>query len=374
MKKFDVFQLPDGSYRAIKYGFNWPSFFFTWIWCFFVARLYGWGIVWVVVWFAGKVLDAISSDLVRYDAGSSSATAILFVSFVAFVGLGIWFSSNANDFRRRKYIQMGYSLVCKEIDAPNQDNAISKVQQEGPATKGEESHQFSPDLGDVVEQVRSSQTIAGSGEESKSTSLRGINEHSERTLRARGANGMSQSTEKSIWSEEFNILYEYATPVKECHDELEAIEPQLSEKFREEVVLDRKKAPEIRDRLKAEHEENIKPFASEDLNKAFAEARLLGPNAEEEFTRIVEVMGEDIDVDDVSQRLKKKYGELKYASLSLADRDRQLFAALTSDTAPSDVRADVKAKWADDVANGSLTRRAREHMISLHNKYVGAFH
>ena len=110
------------------------------------------------------------------------------------------------------------------------------------------------------------------------------------------------------WSDEFKILYEYDPIVKECHDELEGLDPLLSTKFREEVVSDRKKAAIIRDRLKAERENKMKPYGSESLNEALAEARLLGPSAEEEFTRVIEVMGEDVEIETVLDRLTEKFG------------------------------------------------------------------
>lgn len=131
-----------------------------------------------------------------------------------------------------------------------------------------------------------------------------------RTL-ANPLNAMTEPDDNTSWSEEFQILNEYDPIVKECHDELEGLDPQLSSQFRKEVVKDRKKAAEILDRLKTEHEKIINPYTSEKLNEALAEARLLGTSAEEEFTRVVEVMGEDMDVDNVTQRLKEKYVDIK---------------------------------------------------------------
>lgn len=119
----------------------------------------------------------------------------------------------------------------------------------------------------------------------------------------------SNSTEgDESWSEEFQILNEYDPVVKECHEELGELDPQLSSQFRDEVVSNRKKATDIRDRLKAQHENKLNPYTSDELNEALAEARLLGPSAGEEFTRVVEVMGEDLDVEAVLNRLKKKMG------------------------------------------------------------------
>jgi hypothetical protein len=112
------------------------------------------------------------------------------------------------------------------------------------------------------------------------------------------------------WSEDFKILNEYDVAVKECHDELESLDPQLSSQFREEVVSDRKNAAKIKDRLKAEHEMQMSPYKSGAVNEALATARELGSAAEKEFTRVVEVMGEDIEVESILQRLKEKYGVL----------------------------------------------------------------
>ena len=58
-----------------------------------------------------------------------------------------------------------------------------------------------------------------------------------------------------------------------------------------------KKATGILDRLKAECEKKLKSYTSEKLNEAIAEARLIEISAERKFYQVVEVMGEDIDVD-----------------------------------------------------------------------------
>ena len=70
----------------------------------------------------------------------------------------------------------------------------------------------------------------------------------------------SDATEKGDgWSEEYQILNEYDPVVKDCHDELEGLDPLLSSQFRDEVVSNRKKATDIRDRLKAQHENKLNP-------------------------------------------------------------------------------------------------------------------
>jgi hypothetical protein len=133
--------------------------------------------------------------------------------------------------------------------------------------------------------------------------------------------GMAQPTDKTSWSEEFNILYEYDPVVKECHDELENLEPELSTQFREEIVSDRKKASDVRDRLKAEHEKKINPYGSDELNEGLSEARLIGVKAEEEFIRVIDVMGEDVDVSNVLRRIGKKFGKMPVPEGEVAEME-----------------------------------------------------
>lgn len=121
----------------------------------------------------------------------------------------------------------------------------------------------------------------------------------------------SLKVQSDDWSEEFKILFEYDPVVKDCHDSLEKLDPQLSSQFRQEVVDDRKKSNDIRDRLMAQHEKKMNPYDSDELNQAYSEAQNLSPNAGDEFCRIIEVMGEDVDAKHIIERMKEKYAEFK---------------------------------------------------------------
>ncbi|HJO72616.1 MAG: hypothetical protein QF450_01375 [Rhodospirillales bacterium] len=58
------------------------------------------------------------------------------------------------------------------------------------------------------------------------------------------------------------------------------------------------------------------------MNEGLAGARLLGLKTEEEFVRVVEVMGEDIEVDEVLHRLKLKHvGQQKHKDVSCWGHD-----------------------------------------------------
>ena len=323
MKSFDVYLLPNGSYNAIKHGFSWPAFFFNWIWCFFIARLYGWGGVWLVIILVSGTFDRIADDGMASNSGTSLAMGISVVNFLVFVGIGIAFALNANDFRRRKYTQLGFTLVSEKVGALNSEGAIAKARQEKPLDSVINSPQTiskikeksptpkstKPSITSKPNMDESTWTKMG---HSKVQELDAPDDHSgagEQSTEVKEE--MSQPNDNPVWSDEYNLLYEYDPVVKECHDELDNIDPELTHQFREEIVLDRKKATEIRDRLKMEHEKKLNPYSSDQLNRGLSEARSLGTNAEGEFTQIIKVMGEDIDVDDIVERLKLKFGAPK---------------------------------------------------------------
>ena len=115
------------------------------------------------------------------------------------------------------------------------------------------------------------------------------------------------------WSEEFQILYEYDPVVTECHDELKALGDELAERFRNEVVGNRANAKDVTARIVAEHGVALRRYARGSLNDALKDVRQLGAAAEQEFVRVIEVMGEDIDVGAVVTRIEEKFGGSKPA-------------------------------------------------------------
>jgi hypothetical protein len=110
------------------------------------------------------------------------------------------------------------------------------------------------------------------------------------------------------WTEDFKFLNDYDPVVAKCNYELERLDHRLSRKFREEVISDRNRATDIKDRLMVEYEKKV---ASDNLTEVLAIAHRLGPLAVEEFNRVVEVMGEDIELDLVTQQLIIKFGKIR---------------------------------------------------------------
>ena len=124
---------------------------------------------------------------------------------------------------------------------------------------------------------------------------------------------MDRTGHEQDWSEEFQILYEYDPIVTQCHDQLRSLGDELAERFRNEVVGDRSKAKEVTARIVAEHGAALRRYARGSLNEALKDVRQLGKAAEREFVRVVDVLGEDLDVGAVVTRIEEKFGGSKPA-------------------------------------------------------------
>ena len=137
MKTFDVFRLPDGNYSAIKHGFNWTPLFFSWIWCFFTAKLYRWGSVCLGVFIIGRLVGTV---VIPSHNPSDFFWLILVYSVFEF-SFAIWFASNANNFRRNNYTQLGYEILKKHVSASDPYQAISKAREDSNKNNGFKARQ-----------------------------------------------------------------------------------------------------------------------------------------------------------------------------------------------------------------------------------------
>ena len=57
MKSFQVYRHPTIEAQAVKVGFCWPAFFFGVIWML-ISRLWGWAVLWVVLYVGLALLEA----------------------------------------------------------------------------------------------------------------------------------------------------------------------------------------------------------------------------------------------------------------------------------------------------------------------------
>ena len=112
--EFDVFEHASGRYEAVKHGFSWPAFFFTFVWAF-VKRL----------WLLGVVVLGLAV---------AAAFAPGFQEFVQRVfgdgGLGLVISLilgfKGNEWKRQHLIERGWRHVTV-VEATHPQNAIEEA-------------------------------------------------------------------------------------------------------------------------------------------------------------------------------------------------------------------------------------------------------
>ncbi len=110
MRKFGVYSHPAEGAEAVKQGFSWPAFWFTWIWAF-TKSLWGYGS-------ALLILQVILAILLQEDEpGCSQLVTVLALGFL------IWAGFKGNGWRRANLAKRGYVQI-KSVEAESADAAI----------------------------------------------------------------------------------------------------------------------------------------------------------------------------------------------------------------------------------------------------------
>ncbi|EEF60754.1 ABC transporter permease [Pedosphaera parvula] len=89
MQSFEVFKHPDTGYQAVKRGFSWPGFFFTWIWAF-SRRMWLTGIILLLI---ALPIVLLFVEVFRENPILALTSALLFMLTVGLRGNG-WRSHN----------------------------------------------------------------------------------------------------------------------------------------------------------------------------------------------------------------------------------------------------------------------------------------
>ena len=105
MKQFSIFQHPDLSYEAVKNGWSWPAFLFTWIWAF-VKRLS------LIGWIVLLAVMALSS------------IPIPEVWLVGNLVISIVMGAKGNELRLKRLRDSGYEEVAT-VEARTPDGALA---------------------------------------------------------------------------------------------------------------------------------------------------------------------------------------------------------------------------------------------------------
>jgi hypothetical protein len=112
VRRFDIYEDPErDTIEAVKHGFSWPAFFFTWVWAFAKGLpLHG-----------AVLLGAWGVDLVgsRLFDGTRLEELVGAVPVAA----ALWAGAFGNDWRRTRLLQSGAEKIGS-IEAPSPKQAI----------------------------------------------------------------------------------------------------------------------------------------------------------------------------------------------------------------------------------------------------------
>ena len=113
MKQFKVFKHPTGVVQAVKQGWCWPAFFFSFIWAM-VAKMWGIGFGVLIA------LLVLGIALGLSEAGDGADALINVASIVA----NIVFGFNGNSWREKDLLSRGFELK-ETVTAANKEGAVA---------------------------------------------------------------------------------------------------------------------------------------------------------------------------------------------------------------------------------------------------------
>ena len=125
MKQFEVYKHPTFGFEAVKKGFSWPGFFFTWLWMLSCRMWIG---VIVVIAFSGMGFLML---VAMVGMGTGSLASWLVPALII--------GAKGNAWRRAKLTKRGFRHV-KSIQARNRNTAIAEGSGTEEATAVASSH------------------------------------------------------------------------------------------------------------------------------------------------------------------------------------------------------------------------------------------
>lgn len=111
MKQYKIYSNPQGSYVAVKQGWSWPAFFFSWIWAM-VKKMWGIGVGVLIAFFVVGFIMGVS--------GEGGADLLNLAAIV----MNIIFGINGNKWRENNLPTRGYEYK-ETVSAANPEGAIA---------------------------------------------------------------------------------------------------------------------------------------------------------------------------------------------------------------------------------------------------------
>jgi hypothetical protein len=124
MKHYKVFRDQSGAQEAVKQGWSWPAFLFTWVWAF-VKRLYALG----ACVLGGSLVWAIIELSAARLGGQEGAGPLESITHLGGIIIGILFGIHGNSWREKNLLARGYKLqgtVAAESDQAALASAASE--------------------------------------------------------------------------------------------------------------------------------------------------------------------------------------------------------------------------------------------------------
>lgn len=117
MRTFDVYEHSTLGYEAVKRGFSWLAFIFTWIWAF-IKKIWNYGLA-----FIGITLVLVVAENAFAQRGSQDGVLIMIILQLSVV---VYFGLKGNDWRNANLKMRGYEHVGT-LQAKTPDAAIASV-------------------------------------------------------------------------------------------------------------------------------------------------------------------------------------------------------------------------------------------------------
>ena len=137
MKQFEVYSHPALGLQAVKNGFSWPGFFFTWLWML-ICRMWVGGIVVLAIllaigWVVMPLVDSIVFAWYEAEDGSISAvdaeSAIVVsgtIYFALWLAIDVIVGVKGNTWRRSVLSKRGFTHV-RSVQARSADTALGQI-------------------------------------------------------------------------------------------------------------------------------------------------------------------------------------------------------------------------------------------------------
>lgn len=107
------------GYQAVKEGFCWPAFFFTWFWAF-AKKMWIEGLKFMAMFYLLVMAVALTGGSKHSVFGKE------FVPFFVWLGYHFYVGSIGNEWRRKRLERRGFKHI-EIVEAETPDAAISSV-------------------------------------------------------------------------------------------------------------------------------------------------------------------------------------------------------------------------------------------------------